>query len=142
MYRTILVPVDGTDTSRNALRHAVSIASGSDATVHLLAVIEPSGNPLAFTADSVEEIDRELRELADAVAIVDESAAIDVSADVRRGDSPHETVLDFIDEIDADLVVLGRTGTRSLPQAVLGSTTDRIVRLSDVPVAVVPDTNG
>lgn len=140
MYQTILVPIDGTEASRNALRHASTIAKGSDATIALLAVIEPSGNPMAFTADTIEEIDQELRELVDAVATVDDPIDVDVRANVRRGHSPHETVLDFVDEIDADLVVLGRTGTRSLPRAILGSTTDRIVRLSEVPVVVVPET--
>ena len=138
MYRTILVPVDGSEVSRRALEHAVGIAEGSGATVHALAVVEPTGSRLGFDADDTEALDRAVGELADAILAANGTTDVELESEVRRGRELHETILDYADEVDADLLVMGRRGTASLPERILGSTADRISRLADIPVVLVP----
>ncbi|WP_228442435.1 universal stress protein [Natrarchaeobaculum sulfurireducens] len=46
-------------------------------------------------------------------------------------------MLEYAAEIDADLIVLGTYGRRGLSRALLGSTTERVVRTADVPVLAV-----
>ena len=55
---------------------------------------------------------------------------------VRRGD-PHETIIEYADDVDADVIVMGTHGRTGLDRRVLGSVTERTVRLSDVPVLTV-----
>ena len=138
MYRTILVPVDGSEVSRTALSHAVGIAEGSGATVHTLAVVEPSGSRLGFDAGDAEALDSAVGELADAILAANGTTDVEIESEVRRGREPHETILDYAEEVDADLLVMGRHGTASLPERILGSTADRITRLADIPVVLVP----
>ena len=139
MYRTILVPVDGSEVSQVALSHAVGIAEGSGATVNALAVVEPSGSRLGFDVDDAEALDRAVGELADAILEANGTTDVEIESEVRRGRDPHEAILDYVDEVDADLLVMGRRGTASLPERILGSTADRIARLADIPVVLVPD---
>lgn len=140
MYRTILVPVDGSEASRVALRHAVAIANGVGSTVHVLTVVEPSGSPLAFGVDEIEAIDEAVADLVDAIVASDGSAGATIRSDVRRGRPAYELILEYADEIDADLIVLGRRGTSTLPKSVFGTTADRVARLADVPVTLVAGT--
>lgn len=138
MYRTILVPVDGSKTSHNTLRHAITIADDVGATVRVLTVLNPSGNPLAFGVDEVEDINRAITALVDTIVASDGSIDVPIQSDLRRGQPTYEVILAYADEVNADLIVLGRQGTSTLPQAVFGSTADRVARLAKIPVMLVP----
>lgn len=138
MYDTILVPVDGSDLSQRALEHAYGLASAVDATVHVLTVVEPPANRLAFDVDEVADVNQAIAELADTIGASGRDADVPIRTDVRRGRPVYETITAFADEIDADLIVLGRRGTSTLSDRLLGSTADRVVRVADVPVMLVP----
>jgi nucleotide-binding universal stress UspA family protein len=55
---------------------------------------------------------------------------------VRRG-TPHRTVLEYVDDNDIDLVVMGTHGRTGLNRLLLGSVTEKVIRLSPVPVLTV-----
>jgi nucleotide-binding universal stress UspA family protein len=139
MYRTILVPVDGSETSHSALRQAITIADAVGATVRVFTVIEP-GNPLAFGVDTFEDINRAIADLVDTIVAADGSIDVPLQSDLRRGHPTYEVILAYADEVDADLIVLGRHGTSTLPETVFGTTTDRVARVADTPVMLVPET--
>jgi len=52
----------------------------------------------------------------------------------RFARDPHGEVLEYVDEQDVDLIVMGTHGHTGAERARLGSTTERVVMLSDVPV--------
>jgi nucleotide-binding universal stress UspA family protein len=138
MYDRILVPLDGSDASTAVLRHAVSIATDTDATVHILTVVEPERSPLAFGVEEVGQLSTAVEDLLASVQTGFETGDVPFDIEVRRGESPHEVILDYADEIEVDMIVLGRRGASSLPDRIFGSTVDRIARLSTVPVFLVP----
>jgi len=133
MYETILVPTDGSSQSDTALDHAVALARHHDATVHVLYVADTNRDSL--TAQGGEVVDAlELegdRITADAVERV--GTGVDVVDTVEAGD-PVETILDYASSTGADLVVMGTHGRRGLDRYLLGSTTERVVSLSSIPV--------
>ena len=51
--------------------------------------------------------------------------------------SPHRAILDYIEDQDIDLVVMGTHGRTGLDRYLLGSVTEKVVRLSDAPVMTV-----
>jgi nucleotide-binding universal stress UspA family protein len=57
---------------------------------------------------------------------------------LRHGE-PVESILDAMDDLDADLIVMTTNGRDTLRQALAGSTTERIIRKADCPVLAVPD---
>lgn len=136
MYERILVPTDGSDPSFLAAEHAVEIASQYGATVHGLFVVEQRGSVGHF--DVVVEAEEAAGEQAlDRLENTAHDAGVDVEKHLRRG-IPHEEIIDAAGDYEADLIVMGtqgRTGFDRLASA--GSTTERVVRLTRIPVLVV-----
>jgi nucleotide-binding universal stress UspA family protein len=136
MYDTILVPTDGSNQSDAALDHAVDLARHHDATIHLLYVADTNRDSLTMQGGEVidaleQEGDRIVSEAIDRVDV-----GTDVIDEVMTGD-PVETILDYAESIGADLIVMGTHGRRGLDRYLLGSTTERVVRLSSVPVLTI-----
>jgi len=140
MYDDILLPTDGSSATVQALDHALTIAQGRDATIHVLYVLDKR-HYLAAADDAKDEIRRSLdeegdRALEDARVRIEDSG-IDVTT--RRVEGiPHKTIVDYADGEGIDLVVMGTHGKTGRDRvASLGSTTERVVKNSGTPVLVV-----
>lgn len=141
--RSILAPTDGSDAADAALERALRIADLEGATVHVLSVVDTTANPMRFGVAEVAELDRARTDLVDGIvdACGDRTPELEVRGAVRRG-RPAETILEYAEEHAIDLLVVGRTGRGGVAEALLGSTADRLVRRSPIPVVVVPDGGG
>jgi len=137
MYETILVPTDGSAGAEAALGEAVSLAGTFDATVHSLYVADTSAaQPETGYVDIVESFER-IGEETTAEAVEDaERAGVEAVGAVRVG-LPHRTILDYAEEVDADLIVMGTHGRTGLERYLLGSVTEKVVRTADAPVLTV-----
>ena len=138
MYDSILVATDGSDNAGAALEHALDVAAVADATVYVVTVVDPGGS-MRFGVAEVEELDDAAREVVEEIVDAYADHDVEIRGDVRRG-KPVDALLRYADEIDADLIVAGQHGDDGLSGAILGSTTDRLTRLTNVPVLVVPAT--
>jgi nucleotide-binding universal stress UspA family protein len=138
MYERILVPTDGSPAAEAAVEQAVSLAEQYDATVHALYVVDTSAySTLEAGAEVIinaleEEGQAAVAEIADA----GEAAGVDVETTVTAG-TAYRSILEYVDEHDVDLVVMGTHGRRGLDRYLLGSVTERVVRTADVPVLTV-----
>ncbi|MFU8868037.1 universal stress protein [Natronococcus sp.] len=138
--RSILAPTDGSDAADAALERALRFADLEGATVHVLSVVDTTANPMRFGVAEVADLDRARTDLVDGIvdACGDRTPELEVRGAVRRG-RPAETILEYAEEQAIDLLVVGRTGRGGVAEALLGSTADRLVRRSPIPVVVVPD---
>jgi nucleotide-binding universal stress UspA family protein len=66
-----------------------------------------------------------------------EAAGVDTIEGVVAQGAPHRAILDYVDEQDIDLIVMGTHGRTGLDRYLLGSVTEKVVRLSDAPVLTV-----
>ena len=123
MYDTILVPTDGSEHAVRAAEHALAVARAVDAVVHVLAVVD------------ADDADGEGREAVEAITAVARRTD-DYRTTIRAG-TPHEEILDYVDEHDADLLAMGTHGRTGIERYVAGSVTERVVRLASVPVLTV-----
>ena len=131
MYDTIAVPVDGSPEARTAAEEARDLAADLDSSVHLFYVVPSTG--YLFGVDAVVDIDRANSRVAELATDVFDDSDVDVHTAVRRGNQ--ETVtLSFLEEVDADLVVLGRKETPEVRDYLFWSTPAQIVRESDISV--------
>lgn len=143
VYETILFPTDGSDASLRALDHALELAGTYDATLHVLYVVDTSYSYGDFDGAAVDltPMFEALREEGErAIGAVEEraeAAGVDVVGATREDGTVHRALLEYADEIDADLIVMGTHGRRGLNRWLLGSVTERIVRTADVPVLTV-----
>ena len=139
MYDTILVGTDGSASANRAVVHALEQAQQHDATLHAIFVVdtgrysEPALSSAELVTDDVEDWGQEqLRE------VVDRAEDIDVEVVTRccHG-KPHEEIIGYGDEVDADVTVLGYQGQGHTKTEQLGSVTDRVVRNIGRPVLVI-----
>ena len=143
MYDSILVPTDGSSHADAAIEHALDLAERYDATLHALYVVDISYPYADFgTAgvnwDTVTDAQEGQGEQATAtVRERGEERGIPVETEVRQSTSIYGPILDYVDDNDIDLLVMGTHGRRGLDRYLLGSVTEKIVRLADVPVLTV-----
>ena len=137
----ILLPVDGSDISLEAVRRVVQLArEGLRAHVVLANVQEPaslyelvvSRDPDLIAAASLEAGEHLM---ASARALLDE-AGLDYVTEVGVGDPAH-TLVDIVESTGCDMVVIGARGQGALSSALLGSVSQELVHASPVPVTIV-----
>ena len=138
MYDSILVAIDDSEPAEAALEHAIDLAGSVGAALFVLSVVDPGGSPMRFSVQEVDALNRTVSEMVEDVLAAYEGHSLEIDAEVRRG-RPDEIILEYAEEVDADLILVGQRGKRSLPHAILGSTADRVTRLSTIPVTIVPE---
>jgi nucleotide-binding universal stress UspA family protein len=133
----ILCPVDFSDASRRALRYALAIARWHGSEITVLHVEDVLLYAASVDAAAYPDIGHTHRE--DLHAFVVEAGGLDrsVTAAIVTG-SPVARILDHAARNASDLIVMGTNGRSGLARAVLGSVTERVVRLSPVPVLAIP----
>jgi len=140
--RKILFPTDFSDSSRKAAEYAAGLARAQGAEVVLLHVIEPYVLPIEYGLAPMPrvELDREAQENS---RIELENWARKyfgkgrASAHVGMGRAA-EWIVETARKHRCDLIVLGTHGRRGFSRLFLGSTAERVVRLSPCPVLTVP----
>lgn len=142
MYESILLPVAPTGVVTDAITHVKSLASQSDATVHLVSVVDiPDGARGASRVDALtNRVESGAERRVSAATTTLESAGVEVVSHVTHGD-PREAIEAGIDETDADVVVMPTHARTGLERFLLGSVTEHVIRTSPVPVLTVPIRN-
>ncbi|QZX99181.1 universal stress protein [Halobaculum rubrum] len=134
MYDDILLPFDGSDGARAVLHHVAEIAGTEDATIHVLFVADTTrdsvtvirGQPVDALVDHGESV------VADAGQTL-ASLDVDFDTDVVQG-NPAPEITDYADRHGHDLIVMPTHGRAGISRFLLGSVTEKVVRLSSVPV--------
>lgn len=131
MYDRILVPTDGSRSAEAAARHGLVIAEAFDASVHVISVTggKERGERLAKAQarDAISTLEK----------LFEQESDLSFQSVIERG-SPYEAILSYASENDVDLVVMGTHGRHGLSRVLIGSVTERVVRLSNDPVLAVP----
>ena len=133
VYKTILCPVDFSNTSLRALEYALSLARETDARLILLHVVEGIIGPPDLDMSAHFDVPVYHRYLeADAVtrlktAIPDDARSGRSEERVTSG-KPYREILRVAAETNADLIVMGVHGRGVVERWVLGSTTHHVIR--------------
>lgn len=147
----ILVPIDLSENSGEALPLAFSLAGEFSAHLYLLYVYHlPSfldllTTPLAFLKGKEElaaEIERQAQQEMDALIrrYHQEEGDLQFHGLVRRG-VPYEEILNVAQELAIDLIVMCTRGMKGLEHLILGSTAERVVQMAECPVMAVKPRN-
>jgi nucleotide-binding universal stress UspA family protein len=137
----ILLPVDGSEVSLEAVRFAIRMArSGLETSIVLANVQEPATLyelVVAHDPQVLEQVSAAAgaHTLAAAQALLDE-ANIYCECEVASGDPAH-TIVDIVERYGCDLVVMGASGTSTLRSALLGSVSNEVLHAAGVPVMIV-----
>ena len=146
-FQSILVPIDFSESSREARPHAEALAAETGARLIFLHVVEPSPvveQPLSFgqtgftIPSTEEELGRriDLLERLHAYRIPDSEFPVEYR--LREGDVTEE-ILHVADETNCDLIVLGTHGRTGMDRLWRGSVAESVLRRAHCPVLIVKE---
>jgi universal stress protein A len=138
--KNMLVPMDFSHASKQALRYACDIANAFDATLHLLHAGENPyvpGGYMEFYApppEFIETMERDARRSLES-ALSDEEKAKNRAVLVYRMGVPAQETLGYLCEQGTiDLVVMSTHGRGGVARLMMGSVADKIIRAAPCPV--------
>jgi nucleotide-binding universal stress UspA family protein len=144
MYDNILIPTDGRENTPDAARPGIELASQHGATVHVLHVVENEMLRTALAPRSMRTMTVEARSTGEqAVEVVQrlaEDHGVETVSWVLRAPPSivhapvHETIVDYAETNDVDLIVMGSSGRGWLSTLLRPSVTQRVMASTDVPV--------
>jgi nucleotide-binding universal stress UspA family protein len=144
MYRTLLVPVDGSPAATAGLDEAIRLASAVGARLHLMNVVDDRAfdgdGADASTSVDLASVVRERGEavLRDAQALAAQAGVASATALVHGdGDDLQALVARQAEESGADLVVLGTHAGQALSRLFLSHDNGHLLNLITVPVLLV-----
>jgi nucleotide-binding universal stress UspA family protein len=143
MYRSLVVPLDGSAYGEQALPYALSIARRAGAAVHLVHVHVPyafmsadSVTPWSYQWDT-EIRDRQRIYLEGMCQRLSAASSVPVAAKLVEGPLIAETLQHHATGAGADLIVMTTHGRGPLSRFWLGSVADELLRLATAPVLLV-----
>jgi nucleotide-binding universal stress UspA family protein len=135
----ILVPVDFSDCSLEALEYSVQAAKVFGAAVTLLHVLEPASYGLDFTlahAGDAQRARAALETKLDDLAALFRKQDITAGARIKSG-APGAAITEDAGAVQADLIVMGTHGRRGFSHLVSGSVAEAVLRHAPCPVLTV-----
>ena len=137
-YRKILVAVDGSADAVAALRHAAELARDQHATLVVVTVV-PAAPPQVAAPSAVGPTAAETEAAYERIlrrAVETVPADVGVVTRIARG-RPARAIAEVAGETGCDLIVMGAHGHGRLHHALIGSTSDAVVRSADRPVLLM-----
>jgi nucleotide-binding universal stress UspA family protein len=133
--KSVVVPIDFSDLSREALDRGIDIAGNG--AIHVIHVLTPAiamepGNLYGTITDETR-VESTLKYFDDQF---NDKKYADITSHAVVGD-PGRAITELAQEVDADLIVIPSHGRGFFKHMVLGSVAERVVRLAHCPVLVL-----
>lgn len=141
-YSSIVVGTDGSESSLLAVRHAAAVARANEARLIIVCAFHNRSSQLRrapnVRPDDLPYVPYELTAgfLQKAAAVATAEGLADITTEPRLGD-PVDALLDAVHSHDADLLVSGNKGVRSVSGRIFGTIPTEITRRSTVNVLLV-----
>jgi nucleotide-binding universal stress UspA family protein len=142
MYKHILLPTDGSELSKAALKHGVALAKAIGAKVTALVVSTPVNSLVVDPSMVSSALDQykalvveQTAKYLDNVRSNALEAGVDCDTLCIEHDKPYEAIVDTAKKQGCDLVVMASHGLRGV-SAILGSETLKVLTHTSVPILV------
>ena len=145
MYQKVLVPLDGSEVSECSLEHVKAIASGCHVpSVVLLQVMEPiyEQSSVRVMLGEAFIVQAERREKENVLVYLNSiregmtKSGINVEVEALGG-RPADSILDYAEKHDVDLIIMSTHGRSGILRWALGSVADKVIHNSKVAVLMV-----
>ena len=141
-FHTILCPIDFSEPSYMALQGAVEMASHFQAELVLLHVVSAPPIPAdpAYVFEGPEGYQQELVVAArERLAIAAKQIPPDLKSRTVTGEGdPADEIVRYATTLGADLIVIATHGLTGWRHLVFGSVAEKVIRLTERPVLVIP----
>jgi universal stress protein A len=142
LLHRILVPIDFSEHSKNALKYAIPFAQKFKASIDLLYVVEPTIYPADFSFGQIgfPNVEEELRtrgtQELDTLIAKEIAGVVPAKRVVSIGKPFYEINL-YAEEQKIDLIIIATHGHSGMEQILFGSTAEKVVRKAPCPVLIV-----
>lgn len=137
----ILFATDFSDSSQRAAGYAVSLAKLTGAKLHILHVIneldEHQRVMIPKEAFLVLKKEVEIQAVKELEKFSNEQAQGINTATYAVVGAPFRVIIEMAEELNTDLIIMGTHGRTGMEQVIVGSTAERVVRRSRIPVLTV-----
>ena len=141
MYKQILVPVDGSDTSNRALDEAIKLAKEQQAALRLIHVLDETTiymmvetpYPIADYLKMIRDVGQKVLSTCATTAV---EAGIQVDTKLVVIERLTQRICEEAKRWPADLIVIGTHGRRGFNHLLLGSVAEGVIRLATNPVLI------
>lgn len=143
MFKSILIPVDGSTTSGQVIEKASAIALAFQSTVTVVSVIDiyafaGLGMDAAYgQAEYMMAANSEANLAVTRAKEFFEAAGVTVTTSVLEGQVIYKTILEAAKSANADMIVMGSHGRKGLEKLVLGSVAAQVLSHAHLPVMIV-----
>jgi nucleotide-binding universal stress UspA family protein len=142
LYKHILLPTDGSELSKAAMRHGIALAKAIGARASALVVSTPftslvvdPGSVSAALEQYKALVATQTAKYLDSIRSEAAEAGVACEALCIEHDKPYEAIVDTARNNGCDLVVMASHGLRGV-SAILGSETLKVLTHSAVPILV------
>ena len=144
MYKKILVPIDGSDTSALGLSEAIKLAMNQGSAIRLVHIVDEyvldyAYSPGLYATNVIETMRATGQSVLDkATAVVKESGVPVESVLLETiGGPAADLIVGQAKSWPADLIVIGTHGRRGLRRLAMGSDAEQVLRAAPVPVLLI-----
>lgn len=139
--KQILVPTDFSEHAENALKVAAQIAKKNNSEIIILHILElPSQmNDAVLGGASIPETMLFIKKANEMLHEVSSKPYLDGISitEIVKIDKPIHGISQISKEHEADLIIMGSHGSSGIEELLIGSTTEKVVRNSEIPVLVI-----
>jgi len=134
----ILIPIDFSETSLNAIEHSFLISSLYRAQINLLYVIESESPFFHFVNQSElqELINRVEKRLEELKSKTEKKTGLKADYIIRKG-KVVDNILEVAQELDIDLLIMGTTGSSDIRKKIIGTNALRVIKEATFPVLTI-----
>lgn len=145
MFRNILVPTDGSELSRKAIKRAVQLAREQKGRVtgfYVGPTWKPRGNDdsIPYRMVSPDEhaasVKKTATRILDAVRREAAKAGVPCTTSFSTDDYPYVRIVEAASRNRCDLILMATHGRRGISRLLLGSETSKVLAHSSIPVMV------
>lgn len=138
-YKKIMVATDGSELCKKAVEAGVEISRLSGAKLYAVYVIVPtthSARDFGWEKAAMEHFRNEGEKATGFVEAAAKAAGVEVESALIEG-QPAEKIVEFAEQNDIEMIVMGSLGKTGLDRFLLGSVAENVVRHAKKPVLVV-----
>ncbi|MHB8791781.1 MAG: universal stress protein [Thermoleophilia bacterium] len=137
-YRDILIPYDGSEPSRRAVERVIYITNSDERSATMLYVIPRYEEMIGFF--KTDAIEQSIQEEATRIVLEGERLAagkgLNANTMIEKGRAA-DKIVESARELKSDLIVIGSHGWHGMDKSILGSTAERVIAHSPIPILIV-----
>jgi nucleotide-binding universal stress UspA family protein len=144
MFKSILLPIDGSELSDKVTATAIQFARLNQARIVAVTVVQPlplaplgDGSVIIDAGDFATEMQDAARGHIDKAAAAAGAAGIPFEGLIMMSTSPSEEIVEAANKYNCDIILMGSHGRSGLEKLLLGSETQKVLSHTTLPVLVL-----